>query len=100
MISVEAMTNELEKISAFKARKKAVPIKAAKLASKETYDKTKYKTAGKVDAAKEIGKKVLGKHGKKGALVAGSIGTWEVGKQGVKDWEMGRQYRKQMESRG
>lgn len=106
MISVTAFISEMEKIAACKARKGAMPIRVHNLAKKGTFDgrsKLKSKLAtgeGKAisEAAKNLAKKhkLLGK----AALIGGGIAAWETGKQGVKDWQTGRAYRKQMEQRG
>lgn len=106
MIDVVAFVSEMEKISACKSRKGAMPIRAHNLAGKESFDgrdKLLSKLSGvKMEAAKksvqEFAKKheVLGKALKAGAV----IGAWETGKQGVQDYQTGRAYRKQMSRRG
>lgn len=105
MIDVNAFVAEMEKISACKTRKGAMPIRAHNLAKKAKFDgrdKLRAKLAG---AKSEAAKRAIGafatKHRVAGKVLgAGAlIGGWETSKQGVKDWQTGRAYRKQMSRR-
>jgi uncharacterized membrane protein YebE (DUF533 family) len=101
LIDYLAFAQELEKIATIRPRKRAIPIKPENLAKKQHFDKRKTKTAGKkakgvLDAVTSAkGKKI----GKKALAVGSIIAGWETGKQGLKDYQMGRAYRKQMEGR-
>lgn len=99
-MQMTAMSDELLKIAACKARSYSTPIRAENLASRSRVDKTsgQLKTAApSLQAAKSL---VGGKAGKVGLTAAGSIAAWETGKQALRDYQLGRAIRKQQSQRG
>lgn len=91
MISVDALVDELEKIAAQKCRSGAVPIRAANLAKKQSYDgrgKKLTKLSGVKDAVRGT-LNLANKHKKGIGLFAAGAGA----KTMHDDWKLGRQYR-------